>query len=159
MPNHFRYYLRVRYGECDAQRVVFNARYAEYIDLATTEFLRALGYGEQLFSGELDFQLVKQTIEWKAPARFDQVLEISVFAKALGDTSFTLAAEFRIAGHDRVLATAETVYVLVKQHTLTKTPLPPDLRAAMQDGAAGVTTDHAGYLSDKVHKAAAIRER
>ena len=75
MPNHFHYYLRVRYGECDAQKVVFNARYAEYIDLATTEFLRALGYGEQLFSGELDFQLVKQTIEWKAPARFDQVLE------------------------------------------------------------------------------------
>ena len=108
--------------------------------------LRALGYGEQLFSGELDFQLVKQTIEWKAPARFDQVLEIAVFAKGLGNTSFTLAAEFRVAGSDRLIATAETVYVLVKQHTLTKTPLPPDLRAAMQNGAKGLTTDHAGYL-------------
>ncbi len=147
MIKPFLYYLRVRYGECDAQKVVFNARYAEYVDLATTEFLRALGYGEQLFSGELDFQLVKQTIEWKAPARFDQVLEVSVFAKALGNTSFTLVAEFRIAGHDRVLATAETVYVLVKQHTLTKTPLPPDLRAALQKGALGVITDHAGYVS------------
>ena len=81
MPNHFRYYLRVRYGECDAQKVVFNARYAEYIDLATTEFLRALGYGEQLFSGELDFQLVKQTIEWKAPARFD---DFTRFNSAIG---------------------------------------------------------------------------
>jgi acyl-CoA thioester hydrolase len=100
---HFRYYLRVRYGECDAQKVVFNARYAEYVDLATTEFLRALGYGEQLFSGELDFQLVKQTIEWKAPARFDQVLEVSVYTRSLGNTSFTLAAEFRIAGDERVI--------------------------------------------------------
>ena len=145
--SHFRYYLRVRYGECDAQKVVFNARYAEYVDLATTEFLRALGYGDQLFSGELDFQLVKQTVEWKAPARFDQVLEISVFAKGFGNTSFTLATEFRIAGHERLIVTAETVYVLVKQHTLTKTPLSPDLRAAMQQGAAGMTTDHAGYLS------------
>jgi acyl-CoA thioester hydrolase len=147
MIKPFRYYLRVRYGECDAQKVVFNARYGEYVDLATTEFLRALGYGVQLFSGELDFQLVKQTIEWKAPARFDQVLEISVFVRTLGNTSFTLAAEFRIAGHDRVLATAETVYVLVKQHTLTKTPLSADLCAAMQKGAAGVTTNHAGYVS------------
>jgi acyl-CoA thioester hydrolase len=148
MPNspHFRYYLRVRYGECDAQKVVFNARYAEYVDLATTEFLRALGYGEQLFSGELDFQLVKQTIEWKAPARFDQVLEIAVFARSLGNTSFTLAAEFRIAGHDRLIATAETIYVLVQQHSLTKTPLPTDLRAALQKGAHGATTDHAGYF-------------
>ncbi len=149
MSIHFRYYLRVRYGECDAQKVVFNARYAEYVDLATTEFLRALGYGEQLFSGELDFQLVKQTIEWKAPARFDQVLEVSVFAKTLGNTSFTLAAEFRIAGEDRVIVTAETVYVLIKQHTLTKTPISPELRAAMQEGAAGITTDHAGHLSKR----------
>jgi acyl-CoA thioester hydrolase len=78
------------------------------------------------------------------------VLEVSVFAGNLGNTSFTLAAEFRIAGHDRVLANAETVYVLVKQHTLTKTPLPPDLRAAMQQGAAGITTDHAGYFSEKL---------
>ena len=43
MADPFRYYLRVRYGECDAQKVVFNARYADYVDLATTEFLRALG--------------------------------------------------------------------------------------------------------------------
>jgi acyl-CoA thioester hydrolase len=143
---HFRYYLRVRYGECDAQKVVFNARYAEYVDLATTEFLRALGYGEQLFSGELDFQLVKQTIEWKAPARFDQVLEVSVYARSLGNTSFTLAAEFRIAGDERVIVTAETVYVLVKQHTLTKTPIPSDLRASLEQGGAGLVTDHAGHL-------------
>jgi acyl-CoA thioester hydrolase len=147
MTPPFRYYLRVRYSECDAQKVVFNARYGDYIDLATTEFLRALGYGEALFSGELDFQLVKQTIEWKAPARFDQVLELSVRAKHLGNTSFTLAAEFRIAGDDRVIVTAETVYVLVSPHTLIKTPIPTELRAAMENGAAGKATDHAGYLS------------
>ena len=51
----FRYYLRVRYGECDAQKVVFNARYADYVDLAAVEFLRALGYGAELVSGELDY--------------------------------------------------------------------------------------------------------
>lgn len=144
---HFRYYLRVRYSECDAQKVVFNARYGDYVDLATSEFLRALGYGEQLFSGELDFQLVKQTTEWKAPARFDQVLEVSVYAKALGNTSFTLAADFRIAGEERVIVTAETVYVLVKQHTLEKTPIPPDLRAALEQGGAGRVTDHAGFFN------------
>jgi len=149
MPSspHFRYYLRVRYGECDAQKVVFNARYGDYVDLATSEFLRALGYGEQLFSGELDFQLVKQTIEWKAPARFDQVLEVSVYAKTLGNTSFTLAADFRIAGEERVIVTAETVYVLVKQHTLQKTPIAPELRRSLEQGGAGLVTDHAGYLA------------
>lgn len=39
----FRYYLRVRYDECDAQKVVFNARYGAYVDLAVGEFYRAFG--------------------------------------------------------------------------------------------------------------------
>src|SRR5579872_3317190 len=63
MTDRFRYYLRVRYAECDAQKVVFNARYADYVDLSTSEFLRALGFGEALVDGTLDYQLVKQTVE------------------------------------------------------------------------------------------------
>jgi acyl-CoA thioester hydrolase len=151
MTDWFRYYLRVRYGECDAQKVVFNARYGDYVDLATGEFFRALGYGEAIASGEVDFQLVKQTFEWKAPARFDQVLEVSVSTKHLGNTSFTLAAEFRVAGHhdEHVIATAETLYVLVQPHTLTKMAIPAPLRAAMKKGAPGVVIDHAGYLKSK----------
>lgn len=144
MTTPFRYYLRVRYGECDAQKVVFNARYGEYVDLAVTEFLRALGYHEQLVSGELDYQLVKQTMEWKGPARFDQVLEISVSAAKLGNTSFTFACEFRIAGKPAVLARNETVYVLV-DHALNKKPLPAEFREKLERGSSA-QTDHADYL-------------
>ena len=146
MLDHFRYYLRVRYGECDAQKVVFNSRYSDYVDISTSEFMRALGFGEVLANGDLDFQLVKQTLEWKAPAHFDQVLEISVYARHLGNTSFTLATEFRIADDEAMIATAETVYVMVIPHKLTKTPLPADLRAAFQDGARGKVIDHAAFL-------------
>ena len=142
----FRYYLRVRYGECDAQKIVFNSRYGEYLDLAVTEFFRALGFGEQLISAELDYQLVKQTLEWKSPARFDNVVEISVSAKHLGNTSLTLAAEFRIAGKPAVIATGETVYVLVDNATLTKKKIPDDLRAALERGIDSVM-DHANYLA------------
>ena len=145
MSDRFRYYVRVRYGECDAQKVVFNARYADYVDLSTTEFLRALGFGEALINGTLDYQLVKLTIEWKAPARFDQVLELTCYAKHLGNTSFTVATEFRIAGEEPIIVTAETVNVLVEAHTLRKIPLPADLRAALQTGAPGVITNHAGH--------------
>ena len=100
----FRYCLRVRYAECDAQKVVFNARYGDYVDLATTEFIRALGFGEEVIDGRLDYQLVRQTTEWKAPARFDDVLALSVSAARLGTTSFTLAVEFRRRGEDSLLA-------------------------------------------------------
>jgi acyl-CoA thioester hydrolase len=141
----FTYYLRVRYGECDAQKVVFNSRYGDYVDVAVNEFLRALGFGNQLLSGELDFQLVKQTTEWRAPARFDQVLAASVRTARFGTTSFTFTTEFRIAGEDPVICTVETVYVLVEAHTLAKKPIPDDIRAAFDRGAPGVEVDHAGF--------------
>jgi acyl-CoA thioester hydrolase len=142
----FRYYLRVRYIECDAQKVVFNSRYSEYVDVSINEFLRAIGVLPAFVEGTLDFQLVKQTVEWKAPARFDQVLELSIAASRLGTTSFTIGTAFRIAGDERVIATAETVYVLVDAGTLTKLELPDSLRAALQAGAAGQVTDHAAFL-------------
>ena len=80
----FRYYLRVRYIECDAQKVVFNSRYSEYVDVSINEFLRAVGALPDFLEGTLDFQLVKQTVEWKARARFDDVLELSIAARPRG---------------------------------------------------------------------------
>ncbi len=145
MSNQFRYFLRVRYAECDAQKVVFNSRYGDYVDLATVEFFRALGFGSDLVNGGLDYQVVKQTLEWKAPARFDQVLELSVAAKHLGNTSFTLATQMRMAASGKILVTAETVYVLMDAHSMEKITLPVDMRAALEKGAPGITTDHAGY--------------
>ena len=146
MTHPFRYYLRVRYQECDAQKVVFNARYSDYIDIAITEFIRAIGFGEALMNGELDFQLVKQIIEWQAPAHFDDVLELGVTANRLGNTSFTLGVTICRAVDGKQIATAETVYVLVAAATLTKTPLPPSFRSALEQGAPDHQTDHAGYL-------------
>jgi len=139
----FHYLLRVRYFECDAQRVVFNARYGDYIDLAVTEFVRAIGFRDVLIDGPFEYQLVKQTIEWKLPARFDQTLDVAVSTVRLGTTSFTIAVEFRIAGDEQLVAQAETVYVLADAATMNKATLPDDLRAALTRGAPGVIVDHA----------------
>jgi len=148
MTQPFRFYLRVRYAECDAQKVVFNTRYAEYVDVALNEFLRAIGFDtNRLLASGLDFQLVKQTIEWKAPARFDDVLEVAVEPVRLGTTSFTCRATFRLAGADQTIAVIETVYVLVEAASLAKTSLPAPFRDALERGAAGTVVDHAGYCS------------
>jgi acyl-CoA thioester hydrolase len=143
MTQAFKYRFRVRYGECDAQKVVFNARYGDYVDIAALEFLRACGLRDLMVTGPLDYQLVKQTFEWKAPARFDEVIEASVRAAKLGNTSFTFATEFRVAGDPQAIATVETIYVLVDAATLEKMTIPAGVRAALEHGAAGVLTDHA----------------
>ena len=149
MDNPFAYRFRVRFCECDPQRVAFNAYYGMYIDLAVLEFMRSLGLGDSLVKGPLDYQVVKQAVEWKGPARFDQVVEVSVWATRLGTTSFVIATEFRIAGNETLIATGETVYVLVDAATLTKTPLPPDFRKALEQGAPGLLVDHANSTPQK----------
>ncbi|HAB05505.1 MAG TPA: acyl-CoA thioesterase, partial [Alcanivorax sp.] len=66
MSERFRFRFRVRYNECDAQLVVFNARYADYVDLAMTEFMRSLGRDyKALLARGLDNQVVKMTLEWQ----------------------------------------------------------------------------------------------
>jgi acyl-CoA thioester hydrolase len=142
MAAYFRYYLRVRYSECDAQKVVFNARYADYVDIATTEFLRASCPD----FGFIEYHLVKQTIEWKSPARFDQILELSLSVQHLGTSSFTIVTEIRVAGQEQIITRADTVNVLIDADTMQKAVIPDDLRTALEKGAPGIVIDHAGYI-------------
>jgi acyl-CoA thioester hydrolase len=147
MTAPFRYYLRVRYQDCDAQHVVFNSRYSEYADITCFEFLRAaLPRPTDGMDGTFEVQTVRQVIEWKSPARLDNVLEVSAWVSHIGTTSFTLAAEMRRAGEPMVLATTETTYVHVDPETFIKRAIAPEMRAALEVGARGKATDHAGVL-------------
>lgn len=141
----FTLYLRVRYGECDAQQVVFNARYADYVDIAGTEFLRALPGGYQgLLQRGLDTQVVNLTLNWFSPARFDDVLKVTVSTSHLGTTSYRLQMVFyRDADHHK-LATADITYVMVDNKRFQKTPIPDDLRLAIESAGAGIVVDQSG---------------
>lgn len=145
----FRYYLRVRYHECDAQRVVFNARYGDYVDIGIVEYFRAMGLREPLAAGEIEIQLVKQVSQWRAPARADDVLELSIGTTRLGTTSFTTLTEFRRPGGSEVIVDIETIYVLVDLARGTKREIPPALRAVLARGAPGVVIDHAGLAGPR----------
>lgn len=141
----FRFRFRVRYNECDAQQVVFNARYADYVDLAMTEFMRAIGrdYTALLARG-LDNQVVKLTLEWQAPARFDDVVEVRVRSPHVGRTSFTMDYEIRHTASDGLLCRAEAIYVMMATEPFAKTPVPDDLREALEAGADGCIVDQSG---------------
>ena len=133
--------FRVRYAECDAQGVVFNARWGDFVDIAVGEFSRAV-FGN--ITESLDWMLVKQTIEWRAPARYDDVLDIHVRTLRVGTTSFALETTFLRASTQ--LAKAETIYVVVDQATHTKRPVPDAARSALERGA-DVTIDQSGISS------------
>lgn len=143
----FRYLLRTRYGECDQQGVVYNARFGDYVDLAATEFLRHALKPRALFDGSFELQVVKLLIEWKGPARFDDVLDIAVTTAKLGTTSFTLSFILRRAADGAIVANAETVNVYVDPATWTKAAIPADIRLSLQSAARGTVINHAGEIS------------
>lgn len=145
MAAPFCFRFRVRYNECDAQQVVFNARYGDYVDIAMTEFMRALGRDySQLLAAGLDNQVVKLTTEWQSPARFDDVLNVFVSLTHMGNTSFSLQADIRHADDGRAIARSEAVYVMMTTEPFEKTSVPNDLRELFQAGAPGVVIDQSG---------------
>lgn len=144
MSEPFRYLLRVRFQEVDAQGVVFNARWVDYIDIAMAELCRVVFGSVQSAETGIDWRLVKQTVEWKAAGRYDDVLEVGVRTVKVGTSSFTLAFEFRRHGSEAVLVTAETVYVRVDVAANASKPLDAAHRAALERGAPGIVVDHAG---------------
>ena len=141
----FTHYLRVRYSECDAQAIVFNAKYAEYIDIAVTEFMRALwgDYASILEKG-VDNQVVNMNIDWQSPARFDDVLAIEVAVAEIGNTSFSLALRFDQLASNQELARAAITYVMVDTQSYSKTPIPDEMRVQLKLGVQGQSSNHAG---------------
>lgn len=137
----FTFLMRVRYAECDMQRVVFNSRYVEYVDVAATEFMRRLLDGD--FEA-LENQVVNANVNWRASARFDDVLAIQVSAQRIGNTSYTLAYTFHNYASGEHLVDATLTYVVVDPDSWQKTAIPEDYRARLQAGLPGVVVDHAG---------------
>jgi len=142
VPDPFRFLLRVRYGECDAQGIVFNARWGDYVDVAVTEYLRAM-FGTVVPAASIDMRLVKQTLEWRASARYDDVLDCRISTVKIGTTSFTFATQFHRLTDGTHLATAETVYVACDLAG-AKQPVTAAQRSTLERGAPGVVVDHAG---------------
>lgn len=140
----FRFRFRVRYQECDAQKIVFNSRWGEYVDLSSAEYTRVLfGSVDPEVSG-IDWRLVRQTIEWKGPGRYDEVIEARVHTVRVGTTSFTLATEFVRCADGAQLVTAETVYVSTHPVTGVKRPVTDEHRRLFEAGAADVLVDQSG---------------
>lgn len=145
MSQKFTHLIRVRYGECDAQSVVFNPRYADYVDVVSTEYIRHIWGGyQQLVDLGVDIQVVSLKLDWSGSAVFDDVLAITVTTKHIGNTSFSLSFELKRYNEEPVLVVAEVVYVMIDANTGTKIPISQSLKEKLQYGAPGVLVDHAG---------------
>ena len=119
--------LRVRFHECDPQGIVFNAHYFAYFDIALTEMWReAFGSYGNVVDGGVDVLVVEASARFRAPARFDEELDIELAIARLGSTSMTMDATVRRDG--AALVEGRIAHVFVDTATMAKCPIPDHVR-------------------------------
>ena len=123
--------LRVRWAEIDLQGVVFNGHYLTYCDVCITEYWRALGlaYPEDFVSTGADLYVRKATVEYHAPAVYDDELELCGRIATIGNSSLRFVVEiFRRSALASPLIGAELVYVNVDLQSRAALPVSEAFR-------------------------------
>lgn len=128
MTSAFRHSIKVRYGDCDMQRVVFNANYLAYVDDAVDTWMRtALSVDlaqsvdpTSLHSIGFDFMVKKASITWTAAARFADTVDLDCSVSRWGTTSFDVEVIGSVGGHERF----STVVTYVSVDPFSQRPVP-----------------------------------
>ncbi len=145
MSRVFRHRLRVRYGECDPQGIVFNANYLAYVDVALTELWReAFGSYDAVRELGWDVVVAEATARFRGAARFDEEVDVALTIARLGETSMTSDLEVRRDGE--VLVEGRVVHVWVGVDDFAKRPIPDVARerlAQFSDGSGGIRASSA----------------
>lgn len=124
--------LRVRWSEADLQGIVFNGHYLNYADVGVTEYYRALNAanpGRDDLSGN-EFFAVKTLLEYRAPAMFDDLLDVQLRVSRIGNSSMDFTVGIFRDG--KLLVSGEIVYVRADQQTRRPLPIPQSFKDAIR---------------------------
>ncbi len=85
----FRWPARVYWEDTDGGGIVYYANYLRFLERARTEWLRARGYSQRELARDsgIVFAVVSLDVEYRAPARLDDELEITCEPHAAGAAS------------------------------------------------------------------------
>jgi len=131
-PFKYASFTRVGFSDTDAQGIVYYGRYLTYFDSARVEYHRHLDLLEtQPGDGESEFVMRANTIEYLAPARFDDLIEVFVRTARIGRTSVT----YECAAYDEddvLMVTAQQTLVLVDLAGRKACPIPQPYRETIR---------------------------
>ena len=120
--------LRIYYEDTDAGGVVYHAGYLGFFERARTEFLRQRGFSvKQLHDEGFIFPVVRAEIDFRSPARLDDLLRIDTTVLEAGRSFFTLRQRALREPDGRLLAEAKITLVCASA-AMKARRLPPSLR-------------------------------
>ena len=130
MTPPFVHQLRVRYHECDAQGIVFNAHHFAFFDITLTELWRdAFGSYDAMVEAGSDVVVADAQATFHASPRFDDLLDIEMTIEKLGNTS--MVSRFEEKRDGELLVTGRMVHVFIAPATGEKQQIPDDVRARL----------------------------
>ena len=112
-PFKYASFTRVGFSDTDAQGIVYYGRYLPYFDSARVEYHRHLDLLPAAGDHEREFVMRANTIEYHAPARFDDLIEVFIRVSRIGRTSVTYEHAAYRADDDVLMVTATQTLVLV----------------------------------------------
>ncbi len=120
--------VRVRYTECDPMGVAHHTVYPVWFEMGRTELLRdsGLSYRDLERQGVM-IAVVKLSVQYKRPARYDDLLVLQTTISGSGRATIDHAYELRLDG--RLLTTASTTVVCLDPGGHPR-PLPDALAPA-----------------------------
>jgi acyl-CoA thioester hydrolase len=96
------YRLRVFYEDTDAGAIVYHANYLRYAERARTECLRLAGIDQTRLRAELGlmFAVRRCTVDYMAPARLDDLLQVDTRLEKVRGASFEAEQTISIVDPD-----------------------------------------------------------
>jgi len=120
---------RVWFSDTDAQGVVYYGRYLPYFDHARTEYHRHLG---AFATPGREFVMRASSVEYHAPARFDDLIEAFVRVSRVGRTSLTYECAAYRQPDDALMVTALQTLVLIDHEERRPVDVPDELREVLR---------------------------
>ncbi|GAC1540310.1 MAG: tol-pal system-associated acyl-CoA thioesterase [Candidatus Velthaea sp.] len=130
---------RVRWSDVDKMNVMLFAKYLRFVEIAETEFFRALGYSYDEIAERLGVWIARihLDMDFRAPARLDEELVCWAELGKLGGSSMNFAFPIERASDGKRLCDVQFVLACLDRTTLKSTRIPAPLAGALR---ARVTT-------------------
>lgn len=134
----FRFPVRVYYEDTDASGVTYHANYLRWFERARTEWLRVLGLQQETLRDELGavFTVASMEIEFRRPARLDDLLEVQTGAPQTRRASVVFEQALVRPGGNELLARARVKVGCVSALDFRPIPLPEAMQRAISDWSA-----------------------
>ncbi|HEY4643161.1 MAG TPA: thioesterase family protein [Bacteroidota bacterium] len=130
----FKTEIRVRNYEVDWQGIVHNAVYLLYFETGRIEYFRALGLRIDLESIKHGNRmvLVRNEINYRAPARFDDLLDVHTRISAIRNTSYVMEGLLLVHRSDKLIGENVAVHVWLDPTTDRPKTISDTFRRAVQ---------------------------